>query len=206
MRVVPRLVAWLVAASVSLAGASHQPQAIVSRAGAVEILLPADLLSTAEVQEQLTNGLTTVFVVTGSARGRRGTAAGALKIEVRYELWEEHYLVSSTDSAGERKWTLSNHAALEKWWSEEPKSLIPAREFEAPVDVEVKLTMLPFSAKEAADTRRWLARTLAAPRNGDPAASGEQAADALRAIVETSIARRPLLVRRWTVRAAKESK
>ena len=73
------------------------------------------------------------------------------------------------------------------------------------MDVRVKLTMLPFSARDQSDTRKWLARTLS-----ESAAANErtaaQSAEVLRAIVETSVKRRPLLVREWTARATREGR
>ena len=181
-----------------LSAAAPQPSAVMLRSGAIAVTLPSDLLRTAEVKEQLTSGLTTVFIITGSAAGSK---AGA-RIEVRYQLWEEKYLVSVIDAAGaERKLTLDSEAALANWWKSDPQLVIAAPHPSGPVDVDVKLTMLPFSAQEQNDTRRWLSRTLSASGEGDGANSPERAAQVLRIIVQTSIQRKPLLQRTWSVRA-----
>lgn len=176
--------------------AAPQPSAVL-RNGAIAVTLPSDLLRTPEVKEQLTSGLTTVFIITGTAGERKAAA----RIEVRYQLWEEKYLVSVIGATGtERKLTLDSDTALATWWQSDPQLLIAAPHRSGPVDVEVNLTMLPFSAQEQNDTRRWLSRTLSAGGEGDPN-SPERAAEVLRIIVQTSIQRKPLLQRTWKVRA-----
>ncbi|HEX7149844.1 MAG TPA: hypothetical protein VF618_00030 [Thermoanaerobaculia bacterium] len=170
------------------------PPAAITPGGALTITLPADLLRSAEVKEQLTSGLTTVFVITVSGDGVKGAA----RIDVRFELWEEKYLVSVIEPTGERHFSFDSEAALARWWSENPLTVTPPRKYGQRVDARVKLKLLPFSSQEQRDTRRWLARTLSGT-NGDftPA----QSADILRILVETSVRRRPLLEREWSVRA-----
>jgi hypothetical protein len=113
-------------------------------------------------------------------------------------LWEEKYLVSVIEATGqERQFTFDSDAALERWWSENPLTVAAPRKYGPRVDVRVKLKLLPFSSQEQRDTRRWLARTL----SGNTAGAPEPTSDILRIIVETSIRRRPLLEREWTVRA-----
>lgn len=191
-----RLVAGI--AALLLAAAAPQPSALLTRSGTVAVTLPADLLRTAELKEQLTSGLTTVFIITGSAGG----STAAARIEVRYQLWEEKYLVNVIDAAGaERKLTLDSEPALSNWWKSDPQLVLPPpKRRDGPLDVDVKLTMLPFSAQEQSDTRRWLARTLSEGDRGG-GNSAEKAAEVLRIIVQTSIQRKPLLVRTWSVRA-----
>ena len=190
--------------ALAAAGAEHRPVATVSRSGALTITLPADVLQSSEVRRQLTSGLTTVFVLSVTA-GDGSAAQGGARIEVRYELWEEKYLVSATDISGqERKTSLDSEGALDRWWRENALTVIQPRKYEATVDVQVKLKVLPFSAREQSDTQRWLARTLEKGR-----AAGEQtpaqSTEILRIIVETSTRRRPLLEYQWSVRAVREA-
>ena len=186
-------------------GAVPPPKAAVSRAGALTLSLPAELLRSAEVAEQLTSGLTTVFVVAVTAKDDDGMARGGARIDVRFDLWEEKYLVTVTHPAGqERQVALAGEESLARWWSENPLIVIPARKFRGNVQAEVKLKMLPFSSQEQSDTQRWLARTLSASRSpgGEPTAARSQ--EFLRVIIETSIRRRPLLELQWSVRAERE--
>jgi len=191
--------------ALAAAGAERRPAATISRSGALALTLPADVLQSDEVKRQLTSGLTTVFVLSVSAGDGNGTAKGGARIDVRYELWEEKYLVSATDISGhERKVTLDSEAALVRWWSENALTVIQARKYGRDVDVQVKLKVLPFSSREQSDTQRWLARTLSAGgggRENTPA----QSAEILRIIVETSIRRRTLLEYQWSVRAQREA-
>jgi len=179
--------------------ADRRPGAAVAPNGALTITLPAELLRSSEVKEQLTSGLTTLFVITVTADDGAQSANGAARIDVRFALWEEQYVVSTIEATGqERQFTFDDDAALARWWSENPLTVAAPRKYGPRVDVRVKLKLLPFSSQEQRDTRRWLARTLA---RGSVESNPAQSADILRMIVETSIRRRPLLEREWTVRA-----
>ena len=181
-------------------------RAVITPHGALAITLPADLLRKKEVKDHLTSGLTTLFVVATAARDGAGTTKGGARIEVRFALWEEQYIVTVIGPTGEEHTTkFDSEAELERWWGGSPLMVSPPRRYGPQVDVRVRLTMLPFSSREQSDTRRWLARTLSASADaGDRAPA--QSAEVLRIIVETSIRRRPLLEREWSVRAVHEGK
>jgi hypothetical protein len=189
---------WFDAAAAILA--AWTVVATVARTGAVTVTLPADLMKSTIVKEQLTSGLTTVFFVAGSAEDARGEA----RISVRYELWEERYLVAVVDAAGQRRsLTFASDAELAAWWSGSPLVIIAPHTFAKKVEVDVHLRMLPFSASEESDAQRWLSRTLSStPEHTE--ATAERSASILRALVETSVKRRPLLDEHWRVRAARE--
>lgn len=174
--------------------------ATVARTGAMTITLPAELMKSAAVKEQLTSGLTTVFIVAAAA----GDARGEARISVRYELWEERYLVAVIDAAGQqRNLTLASEGELAAWWSGSPLVIIAPHPFAKEVEVDIHLRMLPFSAREESETQRWLSRTLSTtPEHTEQ--TSERSASILRALVETSVKRRPLLDRHWRVRAARE--
>lgn len=186
-------------------GASPRPKAAIARSGALTITLPAALLRSREVRQQLTSGLTTVFILAVDAKDDGRTTKGGAKIDVRFALWEEQYLVTLTDPTGqERKLTFAGETELARWWGEHPVVVIPPRRFGPRVDVEVKLKMLPFSSQEQSDTQRWLSRTLSANRGPTGEVTPAQSAEILRIIVETSIRRRPLLEYQWSLRAERE--
>jgi hypothetical protein len=193
------LLALLVAAA---GGGERRPTAALSPAGALTITLPAELMRSPEVKQQLTSGLTTVFVVDVSAEDGQRTTKGGARVEIRFELWEEKYLLSLIDATGqERKLTFASEEGLRQWWSESPLTVTPPYPYGRRVEVKVKLTMLPFSSQEQSDTQRWLSRTLSASGARDAEPSPAQSAELLRIIVQSSTRRRPLLERQWSARA-----
>jgi hypothetical protein len=201
-----RLLLTLAALGMAAGTPVRRPAAAISRNGALSITLPADLLRSAEVTEQLTSGLTTTFTLAVSANDGHGTTKGGARIDIRLELWEEKYLVTITGPTGEEsKLTLGSRPELEQWWSVYPLMVIPPRSYKSAADVQVTLRMLPFSAREQSDTRRWLSRTLSASKSAGDERDGERSADVLRIIVETSVRRRPLLERQWSVRAVRDA-
>jgi hypothetical protein len=185
--------------------AIRAPAAAIAGSGAVTLALPAELIRSAAVREQLTSGLTTVFIVTASASDGSHDASGAVRVSIRLELWEERYLVQVTDATGQqRSLTFASDGDLAKWWSGGSFVVLTPHPFPKSVEVDVRLRMLPFSAQEEADTRRWLSRSISSAPQGS-SDNSERSATILRALVETSIRRRPLLDLRWRVRATRES-
>jgi hypothetical protein len=201
--------ATVVLALLSLAAgtAVRLPSARVTTAGAIAITLPAHLLSSAEVKNQLTSGLTTVFTIAATVTDERSTTRGGARIDVRFELWEEKYLVTVTGPAGDvHKLTFASDVALAQWWSENALVVTTPHRFGQRVNVSVKLKMLPFSVQEQSDTQRWLSRTLASSSTESAERSPSQSAEILRIIVETSVRRRPILEYGWSVRAEPETR
>lgn len=196
---------WNAASAANAANAAPRPRAIVSSNGALTITLPPSLLQRAEVARQLTSGLTTIFVVTVEAVHGSVTTRGALRIDMRTDLWEEKYLVTVIEgTAQQRKLSFAAEDELRHWWNTTPLLVLPPQKFGPRVDVAVRLTMLPFSRQEQNDTERWLARTLSASRAPGGETLRSQSAEILRIIVESSVRRRPLLEERWSVRAERE--
>ena len=193
--------------SFAASGAVRAPSASISKTGAVAITLPAGLLASPEVRRQLTSGLTTVFTIAATVRDEQSTTIGGARVDVRFELWEEKYLVTVTGPSGAvQTQTFSSDADLARWWSENALVVTTPHRFGSRVSVSVKLKMLPFSAQEQRDTQRWLARTLASRSTESAELSPSQSAEILRIIVETSVRRRPLLEHAWTVRAEPETR
>jgi hypothetical protein len=151
------------------------------------------LLADAEVQGHLKSGLTSTIVVTVAPR--RGRSAPALaSVDVRFEPWEEVFLVRPPRSAApgpERK--LASMDALQRWWAELVLPLDARLLAGTPVDVEV--SVVPFSEAEAADTRRWYAEALR--RDDRPPTRG--LGEALDAVTLTSIKRHGVVHFSWTV-------
>ena len=77
-------------------------RAIITPKGELTITLPADLIVKKEVREHLTSGLTTVFIIATYADDESGEGThGGARIEVRFALWEEQYIVDVIDPDGD---------------------------------------------------------------------------------------------------------
>ena len=159
--------------------------------------------------KQLTTGLTTTFYFRITT-GRRDDSVGGADVSVRYDLWDEIFLITINDGTGETTTTSHRKDQLESWWSRLQLAVIPSGRI--PLDTpaslpsfRVSLTVLPFSTSELADTKRWLSRTGATGRRrvsepGNAVRSSSQLFDLL---LGTSLERRALLTRKWDVKLSR---
>ena len=196
----PLLAIAAVAALAAVPHATTLPLAAINASGTVSVTLPAAMLKSKEVTTHLTSGLTTAFVVLVSC----GDVEGGARVTVRYELWDETYLVTTLDAAGhEQKFTFPSVEKLAEWWGSTPLMVI--RNHAPSPRAQITLKVLPFSAKEQAATQRWLSRILTSMASVKDAPvdkrSDQGAAKILDVIVSTSIQRRPVLEYQWTVQA-----
>jgi hypothetical protein len=191
MSVVPLAALVLLAAS-TLTPAT--PRARARPGGDVEVFLPAAILARKEIDHQLTSGLTTVFVLRVDARG----ISGGARVEIRYDLWEETYVVTVLElDRPVRKVKIASAAKLAAWWSATPLHVLHAAP--PPASLQLRLQVLPFSAREEADAQRWLSESVgASPKKNatDPQASANALLDA---IIQTSVHRRPIVDLRWKI-------
>lgn len=175
--------------------------------------LPA-ILGEAEVKRQLATGLTTSFVFEARANGRGGKIRGLARIDVRYELWDEVYIVTRIDAAGRvARFKLPSAERLEAWWRElrlpalriEPPGALPSK-------AEVRLRVIPFSQSEQLEAQRWFSQALSAEGAGGAGAVSEvedqpaSLAQVLNVLLATSIGRQALLEYAWTVTVAQGGK
>jgi hypothetical protein len=188
-----RSVAAMVAAAVLAAEAPSVPRASLNDRAEIVMSFPSTVLRKKEVRQQLQSGLTTAFVAAVTRQGKR---IGAARIEVRYELWEEKMLVQRIEYDGRReKIALDSYDRLVEWW--EKSAVRVARSGGSGAgDLQVRLDVLPFSAREADDAQRWLSDALGSGREADGAKSASALLDL---IVGTSVQRRPILQYRWKV-------
>jgi hypothetical protein len=151
-------------------------------------VLPASVLSDGEVHQQLASGLTTTFVLAAQQRGGEGHSA--VHIEIRFDLWDEVWLVRRVEFDGkEERQRLASLQSLERWWS------TPIRLFAARADrvtLNVTLTVLPFSLAEGEDARAWIAKS-AGVSSAEPRSSPFVAA-----LIGTTLNARPIRSYRWT--------
>jgi len=190
-----RIAIAILAGALLAAAPATRPVATITPGGQLDITLPANILRNDEVRKHLTSGLTTVFLLTANDGGAR--------VEIRYELWDEKFLVAVID--GERrvqKTSIDTFEHLAEWWSR-----TPLRTGKAQSEVRAKLEVIPFSAREEEDAQRWLARSIGESSNtADPAQRNDATARAgsiLDLLIGTSVQRHPLQTWRWTLRAEK---
>jgi hypothetical protein len=204
------LIALLAFAPVAL-GAAETPRLELDHGALVVAGLP-DVLSRPEVKPHLASGLTTTFVVRVSAADSGGArATGGGTVAVRFEPWDEVYLVVSSGAAGAagggaaRRETLPSFDRLAAWWKElrlpavDPAGLAPA----GPWQVKISIHVVPFSESEREDTQRWFSDSVGAgPRSNaeDASATAKKAGSGvLDLLVATSIQRRSLVSYDWTL-------
>jgi hypothetical protein len=195
----------LILSSVAVLGADMgRPTYGVTPDGLVAVSFPPEMLRSEEVRRQLTSGLTTSFVViatAGAARVRSGA-----RVEVRYDLWDEQFLVRKIELDGRvTQQTFASFDAFEKWWRGAAIRLVRVPPNTSPLRLEIELTVLPFSAAEQHQTREWLSKSAgvagssprapsgAAPRDDVPTTSSA----IIDAVIGTTIHARPLLTFRW---------
>ena len=172
----------------ALAHAQHRPAFSVQQGGMITATLPVSVLHSPAVRKQLASGLTTTFVVAARQRDR---LTGA-RIEVRFDLWDEVWLVRRVDlDRREDRQRLASMEALEKWWH------VPLRIFSAAdraIPLQVDLSVLPFSASEEEDARQWIAKG-----GGVAGPSGGGLVDVL---IGTTLSAKPIIRWRWDVQVA----
>jgi hypothetical protein len=159
------------------------------------------LLSEAEVERHLDSGLTTSFVL--QARPQGPARAGAARVDVRLELWDEVYLLTVVD--GEGRLEQSRHdskEALVEWWSQAEivLSMPQATASESPIvgsKAKVSLAVVPFSQAELLDTQRWLTESIGQAQGGAGAGRGGGASRAVSVLIATSIQRRSVRSMTW---------
>jgi hypothetical protein len=177
----------------ALARAQQPPLSFsVQPGGVVAATLPLSILQDTSVRQQLHSGLTTTFLIV--ARQRETRAVNGARIEIRYDLWDEVWLVRKIefDRKSERQ-RLTSLEALEKWWHTPLRVLATNA---ARVALQVDLSVLPFSAAEEEDARQWITKS-GGVGTGD--AGGAGLVDAL---IGTTLSAKPLTSYRWNVELA----
>lgn len=171
----------------------------ISGEGIVLTQLPP-VLRQKEVRHHLGTGLTTTLAFEVRADRTRGGA----RIDIRYELWDEVWLVTRADTAGRtQRARFPSFEQLESWWRDLRLEVLSARA--SSDQAEVRLRIIPFSQSEQLDAQRWFSRSLATePPNGSAGAvSGvlsEPSGDLFNLLLATSIGRPALLEFEWNVK------
>ncbi len=180
------------------------PPPALARGPAQELLLTRlpPLLGSKEVRRHLETGLTTTFAFEVRLSGSGAKARGGGRVDIRYELWDEVWLVTRLDGAGQaQRLRFAAFQQLEAWWRDLRLPVLrPGAGGQAPQRADVQLRVIPFSQSEQLDAQRWLSRSLA-EESGEPGAVSrlrtEPSDDLLQLLLATSIGRPPLLELRW---------
>jgi hypothetical protein len=195
--------ALLLLTSALSAGAAERPRLSLERGTLTVSGLP-EILSRPEVQPHLVSGLTTTFVLQVSAADGRGVKrSGGATIAVRYEPWDEVFLVTSAGAAGgARQESLPSLESLAAWWREQKLPVLTAGGLAGESwQVKVAIHVVPFSESERKDTQRWFSQSVGSNADDASAAAKESAGPGmvLDLLVATSIRRRSLVSYDWTL-------
>jgi hypothetical protein len=189
LRAVLRIAVFVAFAAAAVAhGQQPSPVFVVQPGGVVAAVMPPSILASSGIQKRLGSGLTTTFLLT--ARNRfTGTATGA-RVEIRYDLWDEVWLVRRIefDRKSDQQRIVSRDA-LEKWWRT-PIRIVSTNAARLPLQLD--LDVLPFSAAEREDARQWMSKS-----GGVGTASGGRGI--VDALIGTTIAAKPILSYRWNL-------
>lgn len=174
--------------TVALCAGAQQRPSFTRQAGVVAAALPSSVLQDQSVKKQLGSGLTTTFVV--AVRQRDTGSLTAARMEVRYDLWDEVWLVKRVEFDGKTdRQRIASADALERWWR------APVRVFATDADralLQVEVSVLPFSAAEEDDARAWISKS-----GGLGTASG--GSGLVDALIGTTISAKPITSFRWNV-------
>jgi len=183
--------AIVVLAFAALANASSPPpiQFVMQPGGDVAAALPVSILSDRDVKRQLGSGLTTTFLI--AARQRKTNQLTAARLEIRYDLWDEVWIVKRIEFDRKVEQTrITSREALEKWWRT-PVRLLSTNA--ARIALEIDLTVLPFSAAEKEDARQWITKS------GGVGTAGGGGAGLVDVLIGTTIDAKPITTYRWNV-------
>ncbi len=197
-----RALVFVVLAGLPIVWAEAAPQLVVERkTSQAELTALPSVFDEPEISKRLESGLTNTFVV--RATPPRGTAELLALIEVRYELWDEAYLVS-LEAARElrEERAFPSRSELVSWW----KSLrlpLGGEGVAAGESVELELVFVPFSRSEQRAARAWLSESISANRTPSRREQPDAGpfARAVDVAVATSITRDSVWSRRWVLTA-----
>lgn len=169
------------------------------------------VLAEPSVKPHLSTGLTTSLVIEVTASdGRGGKARGGGRVDIRYELWDEVFLVNRADASGRsRRESLPSFERLEEWWRRLEIAALPTGGLDpgGNWDVKVRVSVIPFSQSEQRETQRWFSDSIGQARGESaeaapgetPAESPDRLSEALDLLIATSIKRRSIVSYAWTV-------
>lgn len=172
------------------------------------------LLDRAEVRKQLDSGLTATLAFDVRTTGASPEKIrGGARVDIRYELWDEIYVVTRIDASGKReRLRFDSFDKLGRWWREARLAVLPlprsigqgSGQETGQWTSSVWLRVIPFSQAEQRETQRWLSESMAGEGEGSSGAVAQSLEDrptslsqVLQLLVATSIGRPALLEQEW---------
>lgn len=203
------LIPFIFAAAI-LAG-PEAPEVVAQEGHVILVNLP-DVFSDEDVRPHLTKGLTTTIAARVEIRqpGRRDAkTVGGARLAVRYDLWDEVFIVRLADASGVREVeTLAGFDELVEWWTALELQVIAEN---AAGEARIELHVIPFSETEKNDAQRWFTRSLQRADRRDTQGLGDPTDDpaqtlsrTFHVLMATSIQRQALASHRFTVRVRAE--
>lgn len=204
---------WLLAAALAAPAlrAANRPAVALGKDRLLVVSALPGILAEPAVRPHLSTGLTTSLIVEVTASDGRGSKVrGGGKIDIRYELWDELFLVTRTDVAGRgRRESLPSFERLEEWWRKLEIAVLSTAGLDpgGNWDVKVRVSVLPFSQSEQREAQRWFSDSIGEARREEATAGPGEASvegpdrlsEALDLLIATSIKRRSVVSYAWTV-------
>lgn len=167
--------------------AQKRPSFSIQPGGVVAAAMPASVLEEESVRKRLSSGLTTTFLV----KARHASHLGGARLEVRYDLWDEAWVVTRVDYQRViQRDRLSSREALEAWWRAPLRILATS---EPRISLRLELDVLPFSAAEEDDARAWISKS------GGVGTAGGGGGALVNALIGTTLNAKPVTSFRWNV-------
>lgn len=192
----------LIVAVTAVCAAAEAQQIVGSEddADSLQLTELPGLLDAAAVRERLHSGLTNSFVFEVSLRMEgRWRPTGGGRIDLRWELWDELYLIEVFGWDGARsRHTARTLEGLKEWWRSARIPVLANRNVDDGDTVRVVATFVPFSAAEERSAEQWLVESAQSQSRSSDNNSG-----VLQVLVASSIARDAVLTRRWEARVTR---
>jgi len=157
----------------------------------LRLCLPESLLEDRVFRQHLTSGLTLSLVLECEDRTGR---SGSVLVDIRFEPWDEVFFVRlAGDGLEPRDELHRDRSVLDAWLTEVGIPLPSTLADEG--DLGVRLSILPFSAREQERARRWVRVREPDPQNAN---ASNQGSDVLADLLITgSIRRSSMRTYRW---------
>ncbi len=164
----------------------QEPPLVADPAGWWRVALPLDLLEDASVRKKLYSGLTTTFEL--ESRYSQTDDAHYAVLQVRYEIWEEVFVISRVDADGQvGRFRFADLAQTAAWLTEDPLRIAPTPQSTGRTGPGGRLTcrvrLIPFSQSEGRLAEDWFAKVLRVP---DAVTTGQSDASRERALDDSS--------------------
>lgn len=211
----------MVVLCLSLAGLWCQDGSGLLVEGDLRLAPKASFLENPAVRDKLDSGLTATLQITvKSPPSDRSDFATGFRVDIRFEPWDEIYLVTLYQvHGGISVHQFESFDALLAWWRDPPLVLLPAQAYQAwrqsatmtssSRTSTVLVELIPFSAQEQQRAREWLTaarqdqqspsiQRIGPRRNSETRPLSEPGV--MQVILSTSIRREAVYREKWTIR------